>query len=268
MNAQTAPLTFPVQTPDVQVIDAGLMAWQATANPGLWLKTVREDQALGHFLGLIRFDPFTRSGLHQHQGVATSLVIDGGLTDYHGAVHLHEAGINVKGSTHDAMAYQQTVLVSRLEGPVTYPPASDISGVHAGSYHGVFRNPDPSVPPEINVPVDALAAEPTGVPGVLRQTIFDYQGTGTNRRMLQLALHAHSSLAFTAGALTEFWVRGGQLAVNGQGAHANCFITCPPGSAVEFDVPFGALLIAWAQGPASEVRVPGGVASAHNLFGF
>jgi len=78
----------------VHVFDMGHSAWQATANPGLWLKPVRQDDVQGHYPGLVRFDAGTRSGLHQHQGVATSFVVEGGLTDYHGALRLHEAGIN------------------------------------------------------------------------------------------------------------------------------------------------------------------------------
>ena len=58
----------------------------------------------GEFLGLIAFDPFTRSGLHQHQGIATSFILEGGLSDYLGPVHQHEVGINYRGSTHDAIA--------------------------------------------------------------------------------------------------------------------------------------------------------------------
>ena len=94
----------------VHVFDMTAQPWQATANPGLWLKPVRMDDDKGHFLGLVRFDAFTQSGLHQHQGVATSLVIQGGLTDYHGPIRLHDAGINLAGSTHDAVAYEDTVL--------------------------------------------------------------------------------------------------------------------------------------------------------------
>ena len=173
----------------VQVADMSERPWLATAKPGLWTKPLREDHAAGEFLGLVRFDPFVRSGLHQHQGVATSFVVDGGLSDYFGSVGLHQMGINVHGSTHDAMAYQNTVLVSRLEGPVTYPPTAQISGVHAGSVHGELVNPDPDVPPELNVSVDSVQHEATGIFGVSRQMIFDYAGTGSNHRLLQLDLH-------------------------------------------------------------------------------
>src|SRR6185295_16131263 len=85
----------------VHVFDAGAMPWEETARPGLRLKTIRIDDDRGEFLGQIGFDPYIRSGLHQHQGVATSFILEGGLTDYHGAVNLHEMGINYRGSTHD-----------------------------------------------------------------------------------------------------------------------------------------------------------------------
>jgi hypothetical protein len=253
-------LTHPLPTAgEVHVFDSNTLPWQATGNPGLWLKPIRHDDERGHFLGLVKFDAFTRSGLHQHQAVATSFVVDGGLTDYHGSIDLHEAGINVKGSTHDAIAYRPTVLASRLEGPVIYPPKSDISGVHAGSTYAEFRNPDPDVPPEINVPVDVLELADTGIPGVKRQTIFDYANTGTERRMVQLTIRPHTEFAFEATALTELWLRGGNLEANGKPVHANGFVVCEPGAKVQVSSPFGALVIAWAEGREK---------SAGNLFGF
>ncbi|MFL6693745.1 MAG: cupin domain-containing protein [Ramlibacter sp.] len=243
----------------VHVFDMAASPWQATANPGLWLKPVRQDDVLGHYLGLVRFDAGTRSGLHQHQGVATSFVVDGGLTDYHGALRLHEVGINYRGSTHDAIAYRHTLLVSRLEAPVTYPPDSEISGVHAGSQHAAVLNEAPDMPPEINIPVDEMLHEDTLLRGVRRQLIFDYDGTGTDRRMVQLSLRPGTDIRFEAGALTEFWVRGGLLAVCGTQAHADCFVVCEPGADVRLRSPYGALLIAWAE---DRERSDG------NLFGF
>jgi hypothetical protein len=246
----------------VQVIDMQTHGWQTTANPGLHLKPIRHDNERGLFLGLVKFDAFTRSGLHQHQGLATSFVIEGGLTDYHGSIKLHEAGINLNGATHDAIAYSPTVLVSKLEAPVIYPPDTQISGVHAGSKAQNFSNPAPMEPPEINIQIDDLPKFQTGYSGVTAQTIFDYASLKQNRRYCQIHITPQSSLDFKIEERTELWVRGGNLTVNGQNAYANCFIICEPGAHISMTSPFGALLLAWAEGP--EVSNSG----QGNLFGF
>jgi hypothetical protein len=247
---------------NVQIIDMQAHIWQATSNPGLHLKPVRHDDVKGQFLGLVKFDAFTRSGLHQHQGLATSFVIDGGLTDYHGSIKLHEAGINLSGATHDAIAYASTVLVSKLEAPVLYPPDAAISGVHAGSKTQAFKNPAPLEPPEININVDELPKLDTGYGGVTTQIIFDYRPLKQNRRYCQIHLNPQSKLEFRITARTEFWVRGGNLTVNGLDAYANCFIICEPSSDIKIDSPFGALLLAWTEGQELSDS------AAQNLFGF
>ena len=228
--------------------------------PGLRLKSIRIDDERGEFLGQIAFDPFVRSGLHQHQGIATSFILEGGLTDYLGPVHEHEVGINYRGSTHDAIAYVPTVLVSKLEGPVTYPPEDKLlSGVHAGSTYQSFRNPDPDMPPEINVAVDRVAAVATGLAGLTRQPIYDYAGTGTNRRLLQWRLRPETELpAWQASDWVELWVRGGEIAVNGEKAFANCFVVIEPGATVRIDSPFGALALVWAEGRERWTAAPRG----------
>ena len=246
--------------PRTVVFDMARLPWQATDNPGLWLKPVRHDDARGLYLGLVKFAAFTRSGLHQHQGVATSFVLEGGLTDYHGSLLLHEVGINLKGATHDAIAYADTVLCSRLEGPVLYRPGGDISGVHAGSRHAAFTNPDPHAAPEINVPADTVPAYETGIPGIRRQMLFDYAGTGSAHRMVQLRLTPGAQARFKASALTELWVRAGTVQVGRTSAHANHFIVCEPGAPVSLSCEFGAMLIAWAEGPEQ--------GSGGSLFGF
>ncbi len=261
------------------MFDASLLPWQNTPEPGLRLKPVRYDNTLGHFLGLVAFDSGARSGLHQHQGVATSFVLAGGLTDYYGSLGLHEAGINLAGATHDAVAYQSTLLVSRLEGPVLYPPERDgLTGLHAGSRQAAFTNPAPAVPPEVNVAVDSVPQQQTGVPGLLRQTLFDYARTHTPHRYVQLqAWPGTTCPAWRATALTEFWVRGGAVHINGQVAHANCFVVIEPGAVVQLTAPFGALLLAWAEGPESWLPQSSGASKGEpasskaeriSLFGF
>lgn len=243
----------------IEVVNATQMPWARTSNPGIWMREVRRDDGQGTFLGMIRFDADARSGMHQHRGVATSFVVDGSLADYQGSVKLHEVGINVRGSTHDAIAYQQTVLVSRLEGPVLYLEEDVMSGVHAGSRLESFSNDRPDVLPDLNVPVDALAKLPTGIEGCWRQVIFDYADTGTNHRMVQLSLRPGTVVEFEATAPIDFWVRGGQIFVNRVPANGGCFVSCRPGVRAVLHAPFGCLLLAWAEGRER---------SAGNLFGF
>lgn len=260
--------------PGIHVFDGAALEWQPTSQPGLHLKPVRYDNEVGHYLGWVSFAPMARSGLHQHRGVATSFVVDGGLTDYHGSLGLHEAGINLAGATHDAIAYRQTVLVSRLEGPVVYPPEhGDLSGLHAGSRHEAVVNPAPEVPPEINVPVDALPAYETGVHGLRRQLVFDYAGTGTAHRFVQMRFGPGTSVPpWQASAATEFWVRGGRLLVNDTVVLANSFVIVEPDVPVHLSSPHGALVLAWAEGPEQWLAPPQPAERARavrsSLFGF
>ncbi len=242
----------------VRVTDASLLPWQPAGKAGLALKPVRMDNTRGHFLGLVGFEPMTRSGLHQHQGVATSFFIDGALHDYQGSAGLHQAGINVKGATHDAVAYQRTVLVSRLEAPVTYPSdAGPLHGLHAGAHQAsVFDNPNPLAPPDLNVTVDGIKPVATGIARVTRQTIYDYATTGDasqgKHRMLQLRLWPGAVLPrFKTSAMVDGWVRGGALEIASkqtQTAHANCFFSIDAHTEVTLTTPFGALLLLWAEG--------------------
>lgn len=257
--------------PGLVLYEHDAMPWVETAEPGLRLKPVRYDDALGHYLGWVGFAAASRSGLHQHRGVATSFVIEGGLTDFQGSLGLHEAGINLCGATHDAVAYQNTLLVSRLEGPVVYPPEhGDLSGLHAGSRHDHVANAAPDVLPDINVPVDALVVHETGVAGLRRQTIFDYAGTGSAHRFVQLRCSPGCEWpVWRASARVDFWVRGGRLEVEGRTVLANSFIAVDAGATVRMRSPHGALLLAWAEGPEEWLET---VASARavrsSLFGF
>lgn len=271
LQPASCPATGLALGPGLTLFEHETLPWLETAEPGLRLKPVRYDDTLGHYLGWVAFAPMARSGLHQHRGVATSFVIDGGLTDYHGSLGLHEAGINLWGATHDAVAYQNTLLVSRLEGPVAYPREhGELSGLHAGSRHDAVVNPAPDVPPEVNVPVDALPAHETGVAGLQRQTIFDYAGTGSVHRFVQLRCSPGCMLpAWRAGARVDLWVRGGRLEVEGRTVLANSFVVVEAGATVRIGSPHGALLLAWAEGP-EDWLAPATTARAvrSSLFGF
>lgn len=134
-----------------------------------------------------------------------------------------------------------------------------ISGVHAGSHVAEVRNLRPDVPPEINVAVEEVPHFSTRIADARCQTLFDYVDTGRARHMVQFASRPGVRFDFAADALTEFWVRGGALEIDGQSACANSFICCAAGTGAAFASPHGALLIGWAEGPQ---RGDG------NLFGF
>ena len=250
----------------IHVYDAGDLKWQTAGKSGLALKPVREDREKGRFLGLVAFEPLTRSGLHQHTGVATSFILDGGLTDYQGSVGLHEAGINLKGATHDAVAYQRSLMASRLEAPVIYPAetARDYA-LHSGPRFGEIRNPNPELPPDINVAVDRLPALPTSIAGVTRKMIFDYALSKGEHRYVQMGMLPGSMTpAFTTRAALELWVRGGDLRIEGALAYANCFVLIEPGTTLRLASDFGALFHVWSEGRLDWADG----ASSPDLFGF
>ena len=230
------------------------------------LKPVREDRQKGRFLGLVAFEPITRSGLHQHLGVATSFILAGGLTDYQGAICLHEAGINLKGATHDALAYQRALMVSRLEAPVIYPPETGRDyALHSGPRFGEIRNPNPEVPPDINVAVDRLPALPTTIGGVTRKMIFDYALSKGEHRYVQMGMLPGSATpAFITRAPLELWVRAGDLCIGGAVAYANCFVIVEAGATVAISSSFGALFHAWSEGRSDWADG----AKQPDLFGF
>ena len=142
--------------------------WTSTGRPGLSQKAVRASREEGQYLGLIGFDPMTRSGLHQHQAPAYSYFLDGSLHDYDGVTGKGQMGVNLAGTTHDALAYDRCVLASRLEGPVLYPPEDGADGrVHTGARAADFANPAPEVPPDIVTDVARGDAPDSAIPFLL-----------------------------------------------------------------------------------------------------
>ena len=251
---------------NVHVYDAAALEWHSAGKMGLALKPVREDREKGRFLGLVAFEPLARSGLHQHTGVATSFILDGGLTDYQGSAGLHDSGINLKGSTHDAIAYQRTLLVSRLEAPVIYPPETGRDyALHTGPRFGAITNPHPEIPPDINIAVDRLPALPTSIAGVTRRMIFDYARSRGEHRYVQMGMLPGSATPpFSARGPLELWVRAGDLRVGGKAAYANCFVIVEPGATLRIESAFGALFHAWSEAPIEWVDD----ATRPDLFGF
>ena len=234
----------------VGVYDMTAAPWTEAGKKGISQKVVRADHAKGRYLGLVAFEPLVASGLHQHLGVATSYFLQGSLSDYSGTAVRGQVGINLKGATHDAVAYEKCLLAARLEAPVIYPPDDGpLHRLHAGAKHSPIVNPAPEVMPDINVTVEALPLGATSLAGISRRLVFDYSQTDDDRRLVQLQLLPGSSIpAHRTTELVEWFVYGGDVIVGNATARAGSFVCIEPGTEVTVSSRYGALVIAWAEG--------------------
>jgi hypothetical protein len=226
--------------------------WVPAGRPGLHQKPVRASREAGQYLGLIGFDPMTRVGLHQHQAPAYSCFLDGSLHDYDGVARKGDMGINLAGTTHDAVAYARCVLAARLEGPVLYPPAEGGADgrAHTGAREAAFRNPAPEVPPDINIALAELRPLATGIGGLTRRLVFDHRQINEDRRLVVLNLLPGTTIpAHRLRAGVEWFVLGGAARAGGVEARCGGFVVMEPGAELDITSEFGARLIAWADGP-------------------
>jgi hypothetical protein len=245
----------------VYAYDMESLPWRETPRGTAREKAVRRDNEAGLFLGLIAFDPLSRSGVHQHLGTATSYFLSGSLTDFQATTGEGCVGINLRGATHDAVTYPGALLVSRLEGPVIIPDGGLAIHPHAG--HGAQRRTNHEVPPDITVRLDQAVPVPTRFAGLARRTLFDYAGTGDDRRMCCLNLWPRTP-EFTVkhSAITDLFILAGDLRVNGKPCAGPSFVLVEPGAEVTFASEYGCSVLAWAEGPAR------GTDGGAELYGF
>lgn len=242
------------------------MAWRELGRPGVKDKSVRRERETGHYLGVIAFEPLSRSGLHQHLGTALSYFLAGALADYQGSAREGMAGINLAGATHDAVSYPGCLIASRLEGPVVVPDGvSAAHPIRGGAKAGRLVNPFPERWPDINIPVEPLPLVPTLFAGIGRRMIFDYAPTGDRRRFVALTLMPRApAIEIAHQGLADWYVLAGDVAVNGGRAAANSFVVIEPGARTEIATEYGCQLLCWAEAPGT------GEARGHEaeLYGF
>lgn len=261
--AAAVPVTADVHrlAPGVYAYALEALPWRETPRGTVREKAVRRDEAAGLYLGLLTFDPLSRSGLHQHLGTATSYFLSGALTDHQTTTREGCVGINLAGATHDAVSYGGCTLVSRLEGPVVIPDGSLAVHPHAG--RAAVRNARPETPPDITVELERTMPVATRFGGVARRPLFDYAGTGEQRRMCALNLWPGAQLHPLAhSALTDLFLMAGDLQVAGRGISGPAFVILEPGARVTLASQYGCSLLAWAEGPATCA------ASGSELYGF
>ncbi|HVL58060.1 MAG TPA: cupin domain-containing protein [Burkholderiaceae bacterium] len=233
----------------VYAYDLQSRPWVELPRGGAREKAVRRDDAAGLFLGLVVFDPMTRSGLHQHLGTATSYFLSGSLTDFQGTAGAGTLGINLPGATHDAVSYGGCTLVSRLEGPVVIP--QDELAIHPHASRGPLVTPNPESPPDIAVVVAQTMPVATRFGGVARRALFDYAGTGTERRLCELTLWPRTApLRVQHSALTDLYLLAGDLRLNGRVVVGPSFVVIEPSAELTLYSEYGCALLAWAEGPA------------------
>lgn len=229
------------------------ITWQDANKPGTRLGGVRMDRKNGLFLGYLSFERFAETGLHQHLGPASSYLLQGALTDYQGPTVAGQCGINLKGATHNAIAYEPTLLLARLDAPVIYADAAEADEgvpVHTGAGSGEIENPNPEAMPEIHVTVAEMPWLPTAAAGVARRNLWNYDTTGMDRRMRQIQMLPGTSLTpLKLTGLTDIFVLAGDLTVSGQTVGNGDFFVLEADREVELSTRYGANLFVWAEGP-------------------
>ena len=254
-----------VATSGVHIYDPANLDWVSAGRDGISMKCVRRDDAKGHYLGLIAFEPFATSGVHQHLGPAFSYMLRGSLVDHEGAVSRGQVGINLEGATHEATAYEPCLLAARMEAPTLYEGKIDSNAptLHAGATIADIVNRAPERPVDIVVDPAHVPQIPTSVGHVARRKLFDYAHLGERRTCTELAfLPGARCPVFTASAPIELFVIGGTLTINGAVAGSSHFAIIEPGARAQVASPFGARIIAWSEGAVAWDDGPGA-----DLFG-
>ena len=243
--------------PGVHAYDLESLPWRKTPRGTAREKAVRRDDAAGLFLGLIAFDPMSRSGVHQHHGTASSYFLSGELTDFQCTTRAGAVGINLSGATHDAVTFGGCTLFSRLEGPVVIEP--DGLAIHPHAQKTPLVNAAPFTPPDITVVLDSVTPVATPFAGVLRRPVFDYAGTGNERRLCALQMWPGASMPdLRHTALTDWLLLSGDLNVRQTRLTGPSVVVIEPGATLSVSTTFGCSLLAWAEGPAhagGEVRL-------------
>ena len=242
------------------------LTWVGTDKAGMRLAPVRADRERGRFLGYLAFDRFAETGVHQHLGPAFSYFLHGGLSDFQGSAREGDMGINLAGATHSAISYAPTLMASRLEAPVIYPSEESVKGevLHTGAAPGEIVNRAPEVMPDLNVPLESLPWTATLLAGVQRRMIFDYAPTEHDSRNVQLRLLPGTRVpTFRTTAPLDLFVIGGDLSIGGEAQGAGSFFVIEADAQAAMATRYGALLLAWSEGPIAWAGVEAG-----DLFGF
>lgn len=249
----------------VRVVSAATLEWEPVGSGNVRQKIVRANEETGEFLGLMSIDAFARTGLHKHLDVAFAYHLSGASTNYSTLVTRGQLGITLNGTVHETVIYEPTLSVVRTEGRTMYPQSSGSDHVHAGAVHGEMSVADRQWCGCLSIDAASVAAEATGVDGLVRRVLFDYAATGKNRRLCEFGALPKTAVAHHVAAdRLEFYVIAGDIRANGLEARAGDFILVDAGTVLEWGSSFGSRVLVWADAAARSESMPG----AERLYGF
>lgn len=239
--------------PGTVVRPAGTLPWAPLPQDGTEALVLRTDPRTGAGVSMLRFAEGSTTGLHRHAALATSWFVSGSLLDFQGPAGAGELGVNLPGATHDACARQDTLLLSRLDGPVhPVPLTAELRGPDRDDPLTPVRT-DVLGPPDVNVLAAAVAWEHTRFPGVARRTLWQ---AGPNRAVALLRLAPGTTVPrhLHLAPLDTYVLRGAVRDDEREYAEGDYAFT-GTGTRRSLRSDTGAELLVWADGPA--VFAPG-----------
>lgn len=88
------------------MFDLTLIPWRATRHEGIFLHSLRRDEATGDATVLIRMQPGCSYPAHRHKGVEEVLILQGGYRDARGAHRAGDYVLNEAGSSHHPVSLE------------------------------------------------------------------------------------------------------------------------------------------------------------------
>lgn len=227
---------------------AAAMPWVPTGRDGISVKVLRVAAERGGTFTLLRMDRDSTTGLHTHLAPASSYFLTGRLLDFQGIAESGELGVNPTGTTHDALAIEESILVSRLDGPVHgIPMTPELRGEDRDDALTPVRT-DVLGPPDIQIRSESRPWEATAFDGVLRRTLWqDGPNVAVSILRLEPGAEVPEHLHFRP---LEVYVLQGSVRDGAAEYVAGEYAYTGAGTRRTLRSDAGCALLCWADGPA------------------
>lgn len=257
---------------DIQIFDALNAPWTPAGEKGVYSKTFRADDLSGDYFGLVKLDPLTRTGLHQHLGVAGAFILQGDMIDQDDTAGPLDTVYNVGGLIHEAVTYEGLTLVSRNRGRTIYAEQGSALFPESGPLKGAFDKALAETAATYVMPAaDALGGACSSSFVSSEKILFDGRGLGNlapPHVCLLAAFKAGVEKELCVEALLEGFVLGGELGLAAKDEDARrvpggAAFVIAPGSVFALTCPYGARIVLWSEGVVRSTERP-----EDRLFGF